>query len=317
MKICSIPGRLLRPQLMLVAAFLLAPHFVAAQGLDPTQIKIIKDTAAEICNNIEVEKVKGGKTDLELQGDVKANISGLLGKVIDGQGSATGKITKQEFDGITQEATAEALKSSQGCRERIFNKMFDKLGSLPSPLDRNYANMIYKSEQLKDDVIYIQKAISEAPPSIYRVNYCQNSTATESTTAFYFKDDIVSISTYIRYDGTGCNGRPYDTHERRKTCKAKISDINEMLDAYKYQSQIKCLSDECFNCTIKDRVRLVGDGSWTTNNVTDSEFALNIIFPGQKSQNINFLLPFHRVMARIISGGSDKYFCHLHKSACN
>ena len=40
-------------------------------------------------------------------------------------------LTWDEFEGLSQDATAAALKGDQGCRERVFNKMFDKLTISP------------------------------------------------------------------------------------------------------------------------------------------------------------------------------------------
>jgi len=43
---------------------------VSAQQFDSQQIQIITDTAASICN--EVSEAKGGKTNLEIEGEVKS-----------------------------------------------------------------------------------------------------------------------------------------------------------------------------------------------------------------------------------------------------
>jgi hypothetical protein len=93
--------------------------------LNQQQIQIIKDTAASICNT--VTEARGQKTDVQIQGDVAAKLGGLVGKVVDVGGSGKGSLTRDEFEGLSQDATAEALKGAQGCRERVFNKMFDKL----------------------------------------------------------------------------------------------------------------------------------------------------------------------------------------------
>lgn len=102
-----------------------------AQQLNPQQIQTIKDTAASICNTIK--EAKGQKSDVQIQGDVNAELGGLLGKVANIGGSSKGALTREEFDGLSRDATATALLGDRDCRERLFNKMFDKLSAAPDP----------------------------------------------------------------------------------------------------------------------------------------------------------------------------------------
>ena len=102
----------------------------SAQQLNPQQIQIIENTAASICNT--VKEAKGQKKDVQIEGDIKAQLNGLVGKIADLGGSAKGALTREEFEGLSRDATATALESDRGCRERVFNKMFDKLGSFES-----------------------------------------------------------------------------------------------------------------------------------------------------------------------------------------
>ena len=53
---------------------------VLAQQLNPQQIQIIKDTAASICNT--VKEAKGQENDIQIEGDVKAQLDGLVGKLV-------------------------------------------------------------------------------------------------------------------------------------------------------------------------------------------------------------------------------------------
>jgi hypothetical protein len=102
----------------------------AAQQLNPQQIQIIKDAAASICNT--VKEAKGQKSESQIQGDVKAQLNGLVGKVIDIGGSGKGSLNNEEFDGLSRDATATALEGDRSCRERLFNKMFEQLSGPPS-----------------------------------------------------------------------------------------------------------------------------------------------------------------------------------------
>jgi hypothetical protein len=100
----------------------------SAQQLNAVELQLIRDTATSICNT--VKEAKGQKTDLQLEGEVKAQLSGLLGKVLDVGGASKGSLTREEFEGLSRDATATALEGDRGCRERVFNRMFDKLSDV-------------------------------------------------------------------------------------------------------------------------------------------------------------------------------------------
>ena len=102
-----------------------------AQQLNSQQIQMIRDTAASICNTIK--EAKGQKSDVQIEGDVKAQLGGLVGKVVDLGGAGKGSLSREEFEGLSQVATAAALEGDRGCRERVFDKMFDKLSMMPPP----------------------------------------------------------------------------------------------------------------------------------------------------------------------------------------
>jgi hypothetical protein len=79
------------------------------------------------------QEAKGQKSDVQIQGDVNAKLGGLIGKVANIGGSGMGALTREEFEGLSRDATATALQGDRDCRERLFNKMFDKLSGVPDP----------------------------------------------------------------------------------------------------------------------------------------------------------------------------------------
>ena len=104
----------------------LSPPASAAQ-LDPQQMALIKDAATSICNT--VKDIKGEKTYAQIQGEVKGQLSGLLGRLSGTEASAsgTGTLGRDAFEGLTQDATATALTDDRDCRMKLFNKMFDTI----------------------------------------------------------------------------------------------------------------------------------------------------------------------------------------------
>lgn len=117
-----------------------------AQEFNPQQIRMIRDTAASICNTIK--EAKGQKSDVQLEGDVKAQLGGLVGKLVDIGGAAKGSLSREEFEGLSRDATAAALGEDRGCRERVFNKMFDHLVTPPASSRSDNTSEIAKAETL-------------------------------------------------------------------------------------------------------------------------------------------------------------------------
>jgi hypothetical protein len=114
--------------LFVILALALDISVVWAQ-FNQDQTQIIKDTAASICNT--VDELRGKETDINIQGDVTAKLQGILGKIANVGAGGAGSLSQSEFEGLTRDATAAALTQDQGCRERVFNKMFDKLTPAP------------------------------------------------------------------------------------------------------------------------------------------------------------------------------------------
>jgi hypothetical protein len=124
---------MLRP-IAAACALTLATQLSAAQSaqLDPQQMTLIRDTAASICNT--VKEIKGEKTDAQIQGEVKGQLSGLLGKLSGAEASVsgTGALSREAFEGLTQDATAISLSGDRDCRMKLFNRMFDQITATTS-----------------------------------------------------------------------------------------------------------------------------------------------------------------------------------------
>jgi hypothetical protein len=99
--------------------------FAHSAQLDPQQMGLIRDTATSICDTVKA--IKGEKTDVQIQGTVKGELNGLLGRLASAGASGNGTISRDEFEGLTQDATAIALTGDRDCREHLFYKMFDKI----------------------------------------------------------------------------------------------------------------------------------------------------------------------------------------------
>ncbi len=119
-------------KIALYIAFAFTAGAASAEPFNAQQIQTIRDTAASICTTIK--EARGQKTDVQVQGEIGAQLNGLLGKIVSAGAQTKGTFNQNDFQGITQDATAAALQGDRECRERVFNRMFDKL-SLSSPAE--------------------------------------------------------------------------------------------------------------------------------------------------------------------------------------
>lgn len=101
---------------------------LSEEQVDVQKIELIKKTASDICNT--VKEARGRKTETQTQAEVQAKISGLFAKVLDIGGNVKAQRGEEEYEGLSRDATALGLQGDRECRERLFNKMFDKLGSV-------------------------------------------------------------------------------------------------------------------------------------------------------------------------------------------
>jgi hypothetical protein len=107
---------------------LMGPTLAVAQQNDlATQraaLKEIREAAADICYTVEQ---RGQKSEVELTGEVQAKVTGVVAKVADLGVKGSGHIGAQEYQGVSQEALGAALAASANCRERVFNKLVDRI----------------------------------------------------------------------------------------------------------------------------------------------------------------------------------------------
>jgi hypothetical protein len=92
--------------------------------LNKEQIQQIEYITATTCTTVKEQK--GSATQEQLGANVNAKIGGVFGKIIPLGGGAQGSVSQQNYEGLSQDATAAALEGDRGCKERVFIRMFDK-----------------------------------------------------------------------------------------------------------------------------------------------------------------------------------------------
>ncbi|MCF4123797.1 hypothetical protein [Methylobacterium sp. SyP6R] len=111
---------------------------LGAKELNTSQISLIRETVTNICNT--VSGAKGLKTEAQIAGDVKAQLGGLAGKLATAGLEGQTSIRRDAFEGLSQEATAEALQGDRLCRERLFVIMFDTTNREINNIPHNIVN---------------------------------------------------------------------------------------------------------------------------------------------------------------------------------
>lgn len=86
-------------------------------------LDVIADFAERLCKDIPLE---GSGESIELSGEARAELNGLIKKLADLGIQGIGKYQKSYYEGILRSDLAEVLKSRTECRLEIFRKLEDK-----------------------------------------------------------------------------------------------------------------------------------------------------------------------------------------------
>jgi hypothetical protein len=106
---------------------LLFMHPLKAQDLEAQTkaLRVISAFAAETCGNPLA--LEGNSTSLELSGDVKAQLQGLIAQVAGLGITGAGKYKNDAFKNVLREQLAEALKSNSTCKLEVFKLLQEKM----------------------------------------------------------------------------------------------------------------------------------------------------------------------------------------------
>jgi hypothetical protein len=285
----------------------------SAQQLNPQQLQIIRDTATSVCNTIR--DVKGQKNDLQIQGEVKTQLGGLIGKVFDVGGSGKGSLSREEFEGLSRDATATALEGDRGCRERVFNRMFDKLGTIPQLDSKNS----YIAGGRRSDLRTVREFVANRRFYDDDVPFFLRGRCWDNVKKFPSKiniDDnnirIVNIETMeMNIPNNKCPAR---TDVGGVECSASISDLDDILSINEDSCRrnggcvsviIKCLSGGCAYCATQG-----------SNPLQVRHDSLEVRLGSTREISRGDLNTFVRTLSRIISSGSDESLCRARPDYC-
>jgi hypothetical protein len=109
-----------------VVAWIAGTSGISAQ-LTPHQILIIADGVTSICTTIK--QAEGHKSDPQIKADVNAELGALIGRVANVGGFGVSALSREQYEGLSRDATATALQSDRDCREQVFNQIVDTISA--------------------------------------------------------------------------------------------------------------------------------------------------------------------------------------------
>lgn len=86
-------------------------------------LDIISDFADKFCKKVPFE---GSQNNFELKGKVKADLNGIIKKLVDIGIEGAGEYQKKEYQGLLQKDLIEVYKSSTECKIQIWSDLNDK-----------------------------------------------------------------------------------------------------------------------------------------------------------------------------------------------
>ena len=87
-------------------------------------LKVISAFAAETCGTVATE---GGVKKLELSGDAKAQLDGVIAKVVNAGISGAAKYQQEDYKNVLHEQLAQVLSQSANCRLDVFKMLQEKM----------------------------------------------------------------------------------------------------------------------------------------------------------------------------------------------
>lgn len=115
------------PSLCIIITIFLGGHTRAQNVPQAAALKVIRETAADICTTVPTE---GSGSSLELTGSAKAKLDGVVSKVVDLGVDAAAKYQSDQYKSVLRGDLAQAIGAANNCKLAVFNTLVAKM--LPS-----------------------------------------------------------------------------------------------------------------------------------------------------------------------------------------
>jgi len=125
----------------------------AADTRVPEALKMITDTAAEICESVPLEQTASGIT---LSADAQAKLGGLVGRIANLGLSGAGQYHSERSTGVLQKDLATALHNTNNCKLTVFQTLEHDLIRRNTPDESSAAPSL--------DIIFWQSIVNSTNP---------------------------------------------------------------------------------------------------------------------------------------------------------
>lgn len=116
--------------LVAVVAVQIVPSAPRAQSLETQQkvLELITNTADRICNTVST---RGETSSAEVQGNIKAQLSGLASRLAELGVAASGRIASDQYQNVIRQELASTLRDNAKCKLDVFNSLRNLVPNAP------------------------------------------------------------------------------------------------------------------------------------------------------------------------------------------
>lgn len=140
-------------------------------------LALITDTAQKICNDVPTA---GERQSVEVNGNVKAELAGLLKKLGNVGVSGTGGYSSDEYAGLLQKDLAAALKDNSDCKLTVLKLLLDRV--LPQ------TEATTRQAQAQDQAESLRRRLSAITPKFPVYIKCRTMANACEKLAYFFFD---------------------------------------------------------------------------------------------------------------------------------
>jgi len=110
-------------------------------------IDYMLEKAASLCGSMPAS---GSQQSYSVQGNIKAELPGILKKLTDMGISGVGNYSEEHYEGVLQSQLADVLKDEIHCKENTFNRLFQTFLAPTHQLSLSSARLIYDRLEPKE-----------------------------------------------------------------------------------------------------------------------------------------------------------------------
>ena len=170
--------------LLWTTAFICGHAYTPARADNGSALNEINSTAERLCGSVTPS---GRSNNVQVTGEVKAELSGLAKKFAGLGISGTGALITNEYEGVLQQELATALRDVRTCKMEIFNTLQKKL--IPDTPPTRNPNALY---QYNEAVAEVQGAAASQANGTITFQFVRTTGKADPTREVEYQDWVLS-----------------------------------------------------------------------------------------------------------------------------